>query len=338
MASGSPPRTLPPSVRAIRRARRFLSRRRRAVAAAVATLATIVALSRAIYTVANGESAAVLRFGRLVDDAVGPGLHVRLPAGADRVTKVRTGEVLRLPIEGDVAPALDLLTGDENLVAASLVVQYRVSRLGSYLYAVEDPALLLRQVVRSALLEAVASTHVEELLTSGKAAVQNQVRSRAQRKLDAYGAGIALVAVNLQSLNPPGEAATAFRAVSDAQADAAQAVSRAEAESERSLRLARGEAQQLLEQAQATAHARFEQASGATERFERLRQASRRSPGLARADLRAAAAARALPRVRIIVLAPGEPPRIDLHRLESGPQGIVRSGSDAAASPPDHDR
>jgi membrane protease subunit HflK len=297
-----------------------------------------VVLARGLYTVGNGETAAVLRWGRLVGDAVGPGLHLRLPAGVDEVRRVRTGEVQRLEVAGDFAPGLDLLTGDENLIEASLVVQYRVARLGHYLFATEDPSLLLSQAVRAALVEAVAAVPVDEVLTTGKVGVQNRVREAAQASLDRYASGVALVAVSLQSVSPPGEAGEAFRRVGDARAESAQAVNRAEAQRERSLRLARGEAGQILAQAEAAAGGRRAQARGAAERFLQLLARQRRAPAQARADLRSEAAARILPRARLVLLAPGERPRIDVHLVEGGVRVPAATAPTAATRPPPRDR
>ncbi len=320
---------LPPSVRWIRRARRWVHRRqpRLLLAGAAATLALAVATS-GLFTVANGESAARVRFGRLVDDAVGPGLHVRLPFGIERVETARTADVFRLEIAGEGWGRLDLVTGDENLVDASLVVQFRVSRLGTFLFAGESPEELIAQAVRSALVAAVATSPVEELLTSGKAEVQNRVRREAQARLDRYGVGVALVSVALQSLQPPGEAAQAFRDVSDARAQAVEATHRAEAERERSLGLARGQAGQLVSAAEAAASSRAVEAGGAAERFGRLLAEKQRSPRLVREDLRAETLAKVLPRVRLIVLAPGEKPRLDVQILER------RSNGPAVVAPP----
>lgn len=307
---------IPPSVRWIRAGRLWLESHRRETLLAIVGLGLAWALLSGVYTVATDETAAVLRFGRLVDDAVAPGLHWRLPWGIDAVTKVRTGEVSRNEVQGDWAPEVALVSADENLIEATLVVQYRVSDLGAYLYGTEDPKQLIEQVVRAALVEAFATTRVDDVLTSAKAAVQTFVREHGQDQLDAYGVGLTLVSVNLQSVNPPAEAAEAFRAVSDARAESAQAVNRAEGERGRSLRLAGGEAGQLTSQSQAAAEGRQSQAKGAAERFESLLRQYRQAPGQARAEIYSEAMAKILPRARLILLAPGEKPRIDVQLIE----------------------
>lgn len=313
---------LPPSVRWIQSARGWLESHRRQTALAVIGIAVVWAVASGIYTVATDETAAVLRFGRITDSAVAPGLHWRLPWGIDRVARVRTGEVFRDTVQGDWAPEVALVTADENLIETTLVVQYRVSDLGAYLYGTEDPKQLVEQAVRAALVEAFATTRVDDVLTSAKAAVQNFVRERGQDQLDAYGAGLTLVSVSLQAVNPPAEAAEAFRAVSDARAESAQAVNRAEGERGRSSRLAGGEAGQLLSGARAAAAARESQARGAAERFETLLRQYRQAPGQAKTEIYSEAMSKILPRAKLILLAPGEKPRIDVQLLERETQTL----------------
>jgi len=306
----------PPSVRWIQGAMRWMAGHRARTLGGVAVLVLLIFGVQAVYTVDNGESAAVLRFGRLVDDAVTSGIHLRLPAGIERVDKARTGEVFRLEVQGDFVPELALLSADENLIDATLVVQYRIHRLGEYLFATEGAETLIGHTVRAALVETFAGLGVDELLTSAKAAIQNRVRTEAQKRLDLYRAGVTLVAINLQTVNPPFEAAAAFRAVSDSRAEAAQLVSQAEGEQEKSLRLARGEAGQILHQVEAEAQARVSEAAGAAERFEHLLVRSRQAPGQVRAELYAATMQRVLPRARLVILAPGEVPQIDVQLIQ----------------------
>ena len=272
----------------------------------------------AVYTVDNGESAAVLRFGALVDDTVEPGLRFRAPAGVDDVTKTRTGEVFRVQVEGDEPPRLDLVTGDENLIEVALTVQYRITRLGDYLFRTEDAETLVRQTIRADMVEAVAALGVDDVLTSAKTLVQQQVRERSQARRDDYDSGVTLVSVNLQAVDPPPEAEAAFRGVLDARAEAAETVSYARAEQDRALRLASGEAAQLLSAAEAEANMAVQIARGAAERFRELLVQKRRSPELARTDLFARTIREVLPRTRVIVLAPGELPELEVNLVGDG--------------------
>ena len=308
----------PSSVRFIWRVRNALRSNPR-LALGVVLLAVVGWLAAdAVYTVDNGESAAVLRFGALVDDTVEPGLRFRAPAGVDDVTRTRTGEVFRVQVEGDFRPRLDLVTGDENLIAVVLTAQYRITRLGDYLFRTEDARTLVRQTIRADLIEAVAALGVDDVLTSAKALIQQQVRSRSQARLDDYDSGVTLVSVNLQAVDPPREAEAAFRSVLDARAEAAETVSHARAEQDRALRLANGEAAQLISSAEAEANTSVQIARGAAERFEELLVQKRRSPGLTRTDLFARTIREVLPRTRVIVLAPGQLPEVEINLVGDG--------------------
>lgn len=306
---------MPPSVRFILRLRGLVERRWPSLVLAAAVLASALAAAAGVYTVGNGEAAALLRFGKLVDDAIKPGLQSSWP-GMHEVVKARIGDVFRLEIQGDFAPRLSLVTGDENLIEASLVVQYRIQNVRAYLFASESPEELLRQVVRAALVGAFVATPVDEVLTSGKAAIQNAVRQGAQQRLDRYGAGVTVVAVSLQAVDPPPEAAGSFRAVSDSRAEAEQSIQRAGGERDRALRLARGESEKLMTEARATADRRLQEARGAAARFESLLRQKRLSPDQTRTELYLAAVQKVLPAARLILLAPGEPPKIGVNLLE----------------------
>jgi membrane protease subunit HflK len=232
---------------------------------------------------------------------------------------LRTGEVRREEIGADQSGRITLVTGDENFIELVVVVQYTVGRLGAFLFGVEDPRTLLAASVRGALVEIVAAMPVDDILTGAKARIQQEARRLAQAALDRAGAGITLVGVNLQSVNPPPEAAQAFRAVSDARADAATAINDAESARERAINLARGEAIAVLNDARGAAATRIQRARGATDRFAALLAQRRAAPAQTHFDLYLASAQRLLPRAELVVLAPGEPPRIDLNLVPPRP-------------------
>lgn len=309
--------TKPPlSVGLIWSLRDGLRRHHRRVLAAIAAVTVVGGLGQGLYTIDNGESGALLRFGALVDDTVSPGLHYRLPLGIDEVVEKRTGEIFRLEIVGDWSPRLSLVSGDENLIDVAAIAQYRILRLGDFLFSADEVEALVHQTLRAELLEAAAGLGVDDLLTSAKAEVQQRVQSRGQQRLDTYGLGVALVSVNLQTVGPPPEAEAAFRAVLDARAQAARGVSLAQSRAERRLGLARGEAAKILGEAEANADRRRQQGRSAAQRFKDLLVQKRRSPELTHADLYARFVRQALSKPRLIVLPPGETERLDLNLME----------------------
>lgn len=316
-----PAPTLPPSVRWIRRLRDLLHRHPTRVLLIALVGGLLWTVVSGFYTVENGETASVLRFGRLHHEAVQPGLRFRWPRGIDEVITARTGEISRLELLQGESSGLSLLTGDENLIESSLVVQYRIGDLRNFLFASESAEELLRQVVSATLVETFAATSVDDVLTSAKTEIQNTVRHNAQERLDACQSGITLVAINLQSVNPPREAEGAFRSVSDARAQAAQAINNAQGEKERALRLSRGEADRELSSAQAAADNRSSEAAGSAKRFLALLKQQRAAPRLARIELYNRVIQQVLPNARLVVLTPGESLRLELNQLPAGGTG-----------------
>ncbi len=313
MAAEAPP---PVSIRLIWRLRDLLEQYRGGLLGAALVFLLAFVLGRGFYMVENGESGALLRLGALIDDAVPPGLHYRLPLGIDEIVERRTGEVIRMQIAGYWEPWLSLVSGDENLLDVVAVVQYRILSLGDFLFTADNAALVVHQTVRAELLEEATTLPVDELLTAAKAQVQQRVQQRGQQRLDAYGLGVALVSVSLQSVDPPREAAKAFRAVLDARADAGRGISLAQSRADRRLGLARGRAVQLLTEAEAAADRRRQQARAAARRFDDLLTQKRRSPELTRTELYARTVRDVLSRTQLILLPPGETDHIDLQLLD----------------------
>ncbi|MEM6796852.1 MAG: FtsH protease activity modulator HflK [Acidobacteriota bacterium] len=307
---------LPPSVRLIRGARRGLHRRWPLLRAGAAAIGLLALIARVPYTVAAGQTGALSTFGRLHSEPIEPGLHLRLPL-AQRVVKVATGEVSRVEVFGESVPELSFLSADSNLIDASIVVQYRIGSLGDYLFGSESPERLLRLVVRAALLEEMASTPVDDVLTSAKTAIQARVRASAQRRLDRHRSGLVVMTVNLQTVQPPLEVADAFRQVSDARAEAAQRIDKAEGERGRRLRLTRGRAEQIRAEARTEADTRLQEARGAADRFLALLESHGAAPGQTRSALYYDTLRKVLPRTKLIVLPPGESPRVDVNWIET---------------------
>jgi membrane protease subunit HflK len=315
----------PPSVRIIGGIARRLRRRPWRLLLGLGVLALLVWLGTGIYSVNPGESATLRRFGHLVEEGIGPGLHVRLPDGVDQEEVFKTSEVLRVAVEGDAAPKLDLITGDENIIGIDVVVQYEVTDLADFLYRCETPSEVLKQAVRASMLETVSEMIVDEVLTSGKVQIQNRVREKTQVLLRRYHTGITLLAVTIQAVDPPREAAGAFRKVSDARAEAAELVNDAHGTRQKTLSLARAGAVRQIEAAQADSASRALKARGEADRFLALLEQHRRAPEQTRVDLYRQVMGEVIPRAQTIVLAPGEPPRIDVH---------LRRGESPEAAPP----
>jgi membrane protease subunit HflK len=244
---------------------------------ALAALA-IWALS-GVYLVAADQQAVDTLFGRVVSPRVLPGLHYALPWPIQRVTKLKVRQLQRLVVGGDLPdsvlgrsqPALSqFLTGDQNIINMRVVVQYSVSVPADYLFQTQDPAQLVGAAVEAEMARRVTHRGVDAVLTSEKAAIQEEVRAAAQKRLNEYRAGVLLSTVNIESVTPPPEAADAFRDVASARADTARIVSEAEGYANDLIPRARGQAQQMLSESQAYREKKTNEALGDAARFNQI--------------------------------------------------------------------
>jgi membrane protease subunit HflK len=281
--------------------------RRRTVLAGAALLW----LATGVYIVSADQQAVVTRFGRVVEPRAMPGIHVSLPWPIDRVAKLKVQQLQRLVIGGEAGDSVlgrtdplvsQFLTGDQNLIHMRVVVQYSVGVPADYLFRAADAARAVAAAAEAELAHRVASRDVDAVLTTEKAAIQEEVRGAAQKLLNDYGLGVLLASVNIESVVPPAEAADAFRDVAGARADSARIVNEAHGYANDVIPRARGEAQQLLEAAQAYKLRKINQAQGDASRFTQVAAEYARASGVNSHRLYVEAMEQILPKIRKLVV------------------------------------
>jgi membrane protease subunit HflK len=233
-----------------------------------------------LYTVQPNEVAVVRRCGKLLDEIRGPGLHVGLPYGFDRVDKLRLMELKRVGVGIGLADRsvgrrlqpqqAEVLTGDRNLILISAVVQYRIAAPEKYLLATEDVPRLVEDATGSALTGVISSMSVDHVLTTERIQVQNNVQKKAQELLQRYGVGVEIVSVSLEGTAPPQEVAAAFRDVISAREDKQRLEHEADGYKNRLAPQARGESKRMKLAAQAYADELARMAEGDAARFTQM--------------------------------------------------------------------
>ncbi len=236
-------------------------------------------LLTSVYIVRADQQAVVTRFGRVVESRVTPGIHLSLPWPVDRVTRLKVRQLQRQVIGGTLTdnvvgrtqPLLaQFLTGDQNIIYLRVIAQYSVSVPADYLFQTGDVAKVVMAASEAELARRIASRAVDAVLTTEKAAIQEEVRAAAQKVLNDYRCGVILASVNIESAAPPPEAAEAFRDVASARADSARIVNEAQGYANDLLPKARGQAQQLLESAAAYKQRKINEAIGDASRFSQV--------------------------------------------------------------------
>jgi membrane protease subunit HflK len=258
------------------------------------------------YVVNTDEQAVVRRFGAIAA-RVGPGMHYRLPWPVDQVDVVRTTSVMKTGVgfglvEGGQVVGMELLTGDTNILNIALVLQYVIRSPADFLFRIEDPNTLIGNLAETVLTETVVGMAVDDVLTTGRLALQERVKTETQAMLDSYASGIQLTSSNIMAITLDPSVAVAFQEVTDAMADREKSRNEARIYANNLIPKARGEAHALIREAHAYRQQRIAEAQGDTDRFLALFEAYRTAPEITRARLYLEAMERVLPRIRIYMI------------------------------------
>lgn len=226
-----------------------------------AALAGIL-LFNSFYTVNESSRGIVTRFGAYNSTTM-PGLNFKIPF-LDKVQVVNVQQVSDLRLDGT------MLTRDENVVIATLTVQYRIVDPVSFLYKVDEPLKTLREATESSLRYVVGHMDMNDILTTGRSVVREDTRREIVKLITNYQTGIEVVDVNFQSARPPESVKEAFDDAIKAQEDEQRYIREAEAYMRSREPIARGQAQQIIAQAEGYARQVVAKAEGDRAFFDKL--------------------------------------------------------------------
>ena len=237
---------------------------------AVLIIALILWSLSGIFILDPAEEAAVLRFGKYVE-TVGPGPHW-IPRFVSSKIAMNVERVM------DYSYSAQMLTKDENLVAVSVVVQYRIGNLYEYLFNVVDPEESLRQATSSALRQVVGNTTLDQLITEGRDAWGASMQDSLVKILDYYKVGVKVVNVSPQPARAPENVQDAFDDAIKAQEDEKRFKEQARAYAAKVVPIAEGNAKRILAEASADAEQVALRAKGETAEFLALLPEYNKSP------------------------------------------------------------
>lgn len=235
--------------------------------------------STMVYTVAVNEVGVVQRFGKYIRTEM-PGLNFKLPAGIEKVTKVKTKRVYkeefgftsRQSSSSRFASSVEnideslMLTGDLNVGIVPWIVQYRIKDPYNYLFKVRDVTQFLRDMSEASMRLVVGDRSINEVITN-RAEIADSAQVWLQKELDEAETGIDIDAVELGNTNVPGPVQDSFNKVNQAVQEKEKLIYQAREEYNRVIPRARGEAEQTIKSAEGYATERVNQAKGDASRF-----------------------------------------------------------------------
>jgi len=235
-------------------------------------------LASGIFVVAPDEQGVVRRFGKFIR-IESPGLNYHLPYPIETVVTPAVTQVKRLEIGfrtisfepparyREIPVEALMLTGDENIVSAEAIVQFKIKDPVSYLFNIILPEQTVRSAAEATLRQVIGERKIDEALTVGKYEIQEETKRLLQKLLDSYKAGILIVAVQLQDVNPPKEVQDAFKDVASAKEDKSRYINQAQGYKNDLIPKARGEAVKMTKEAEGYKIERIKKAEGDVAKF-----------------------------------------------------------------------
>ena len=204
------------------------------------------------------------------------GLNYHLPYPIETVQTPKVTEVKRVEIGfrttgknqfRTIGKESLMLTGDENIVDAELIVQYKIKDPVAYTFNFVKPEQTVREAAEATLRTIIGRHKIDEALTAGKFMIQEESKFLLQSILDKYETGIFVVAVQLQDVSPPKQVIAAFKDVASAKEDKNRMINQAEGYRNNVIPKARGEAQAMIREAEGFRVARIARAEGDVAKF-----------------------------------------------------------------------
>lgn len=247
----------------------------------------LIWLGSGFFIVQEGEQAVVTSFGRYTrtEDA---GFKWRLPYPFQahetvRVTQLRSKDVGRNVI--NQATGLrdsSMLTEDENIIDIRFTVQYRLKDARAFLFENRDPEEAVILAAESAVREIVGRSKIDSVLYEQRDAIAADLVTSIQAQLDRLKAGILVVTVNVQSVQPPEQVLAAFEDTLKAGQDGDRLKKEGLAYASDVIPKAEGSAARLREEAEGYRARVIAQATGDTQRFSQVLTEYKKAPAVTR--------------------------------------------------------
>jgi membrane protease subunit HflK len=261
----------------------------------VVLAALAIWLATGFFTVRPNEVGIKMIFGRYVSTAA-EGLSYNFPYPIGAVEKplvtanrtieigMRAVEAGRRPSQRAVGDESLMLTGDENIVDIDFSLQWQVdpAKITDFVFNLQNPDGTVRVVAESAMREVIGRRNIQQILTTDRSAIEAEVKQATQDTLNQYGAGVRIILVNLQKVDPPTQVIDAFRDVQAARQDQDRMRNEAETYASRIVPEARGEATKITQAAEGYRTSTIDYARGAASRFSQVYEEYRKAPDVIR--------------------------------------------------------
>ena len=253
----------------------------------VAGVVALIWLGSGFFIVQEGQQAVVTSFGKYSHTAdAGFQWRMPYPFQANEVvnfTQLRSTEVGRnAVIAATGLRDSSMLTQDENIVDIRFTGQYRLKDARAFLFENRDPETAVTLAAESAVRETVGRNRIDSVLYEQRDAIAALVGKSVQEQLDRLKAGIVIVNVNVQSVQPPEQVQAAFEDTLKAGQDGDRLKKEGLAYASDVIPKAQGTSARLREEAEGYKSRVVAQAEGDAQRFNSVLAEYQKAPAVTR--------------------------------------------------------
>lgn len=264
----------------------------------------LVVVFSSFYTLNEDQDAVVSTFGTpsVVSES---GLHFKIPF-VQTVSKVDMS-MRGMPIGYDsnsqfIENESLMITKDFNFVNVDFYLEWQVTDAVAYNYSSQEPELILKTLAMSFIRDTIGSYNIDEVLTTGKAQIQSEIKDKLLERIDKEQIGITVRSLSIQDAEPPtAEVSAAFKAVEDAKQKAEETVNMANKYKSEKIPAAEAQVNAVLEEAEATKQARIKEAEGQIARFTAMYNEYVKFPNVTKARMYYEAMEDLLPNLKVII-------------------------------------
>ena len=256
--------------------------------AVLAILVVLLWAASGFFIVPEGQTAAIMRFGKFTELTDRAGFKWRFPYPIEQhemvnLQQLRQVEVgYRNNVKTKVLKESLMLTDDENIIDIQFAVQYRLSSATDYLFNNRAPDETVLQAAETAMRELVGKSKMDFVLYEGKEQVAKSAENLIQQIVDRYKTGIMIVNVTLQNAQPPEPVQAAFDDAVKAGQDRERQKNEGQSYANDVIPKARGAAARLTEESEAYKQKVIAGADGDASRFKQVLAEYNKAPQVTR--------------------------------------------------------
>lgn len=274
----------------------------------VICMVAVILIFGSTYQIKEQEQAVLITLGK-AQAVTTSGLHFKIPF-IQTVKKVNT-TIQGFPIGYDMETQASkeeeslMITSDYNFVNVDFFVEYRYSDPVKAVYASAKPENILKSITQSSIRAVIGSYAVDDVLTTGKNAIQAEIKEKIIKKLEEHDIGIQLVNITIQDSEPPTtEVMEAFKAVETAKQGKETTLNNANKYRNEKIPEAQAAADKILKEAEATKTERINEATAQVARFNAMYAEYIKNPTITKQRMFYETMEEVLPDLKVIIESP----------------------------------